>query len=158
MRFQHLTKTQSASYELITKIQFVKQSGILIFHRGGEPSAPHLLPILHFAVGTTASTCIGNIYGTDDSCNIRAKLAEHAEGTNVNQQQIGDRNMKDRKGETFNTACSQSTESSFACTSSSQFSAVAAGPFQPVCCNALISITRFGSGQSESAKSNHTKV
>ena len=41
------------------KIQFVKQPGNLIFHRGGEPSAPHppavlqawqasLLPILRF--------------------------------------------------------------------------------------------------------------
>jgi len=76
MRFRHLTKTQSASYELISKLQFVKQSGNLIFHRGGEPSAPHLLPILRFAVGTTASTCIGNIYGTDDSCNLRVSTSE----------------------------------------------------------------------------------
>ena len=28
------------------KIQFVKQTRNLIFHREGEPSAPHLLPIL----------------------------------------------------------------------------------------------------------------
>jgi len=72
MRFRHLTKTQSASYELISKIQFVKQTRNLIFHRGGESSAPHLLPILRFAVVTTASTWIENSYGTDNSCKIRA--------------------------------------------------------------------------------------
>jgi len=76
MRFRHLTKTQTASYVLKPKIQLVKQTRNLIFHREGEPSAPYLLPILRFAVGTTASPCIGNIYGTDDSCKIRVSDKE----------------------------------------------------------------------------------
>jgi len=74
-----LSCTQTKSYVVSLELQFVKQTRNLIFHRKGEPSAPHppavlqawqasLLPILRFAVVSTASPCIGNIYGTDYSC------------------------------------------------------------------------------------------
>ena len=71
MRFWYSTILLTNFYAEIIKLQFVESAKNLIFHRKGEPSVPHMLPILRLAVGTTASPCIRNIYGTEDSCKTR---------------------------------------------------------------------------------------